>query len=218
MNDATPEPSPRAACSHTLEQAGQGERGNLQRIGPMAPVSDRGLARWSAIWTPRTLAPGPRVRGAVRGQQSWPGVERAASNDTGRPAQAHPRQGRYRYVTLTKNGKQRRFQVHQLILAAFVGPCPEGMESNRTGTPATTDGLPVTRSRPRRPGGTLIYGTHRENIWDKKRHGTEWQSNITHCPQDHEYRPRTRSSSTAAGSADMSGTGDARRITQEGGR
>jgi len=37
--------------------------------------------------------------------------------------------GRYRYVTLTKNRKPKNFLVHRLVLEAFVGPCPPGMEA-----------------------------------------------------------------------------------------
>lgn len=37
------------------------------------------------------------------------------------------KQGRLQ-VTLCKRGFTKRFQVHRLVLLAFVGPCPEGME------------------------------------------------------------------------------------------
>jgi hypothetical protein len=41
----------------------------------------------------------------------------------GRPSES----GRLR-VGLYINGRQRWLQVHRLVLEAFVGPCPEGME------------------------------------------------------------------------------------------
>ena len=34
-----------------------------------------------------------------------------------------------RVVTLRHNGKSKTFLVHRLVLIAFVGPCPEGMEA-----------------------------------------------------------------------------------------
>lgn len=35
----------------------------------------------------------------------------------------------YHYVTLYGNGSSRGFAVHRLVLIAFVGPCPEGVEA-----------------------------------------------------------------------------------------
>jgi hypothetical protein len=84
----------------------------------------------------------------------------------------------YHWVTLTKDGKQCRFQVHRLVLLAFDKPCPEGLEVRHL------DGDPGNNFL-----DNLKYGTHSENMRDKQIHGTEWQSNITHCPKDHEYTP-----------------------------
>lgn len=83
--------------------------------------------------------------------------------------------GRY-YVTLTLNGKQQRHQVHRLVLLAFVGPAPDGQECRHL------DGNPANNNR-----SNLAWGTHRENIQDKKLHGTDHNANKTHCPQGHEY-------------------------------
>lgn len=35
----------------------------------------------------------------------------------------------YLVVDLCKGGKARRFLVHRLVLEAFIGPCPDGMEA-----------------------------------------------------------------------------------------
>jgi len=32
----------------------------------------------------------------------------------------------YRWVTLTKMGKQSKFSIHRLVMATFVGPLPDG--------------------------------------------------------------------------------------------
>ena len=96
----------------------------------------------------------------------------------------------YKWVTLTKNGVQERFQVHRLVLLTFVGPCPEGQETRHLdGNPGNNRWAPGNEQETIAAGGNLIYGDHGANIRDKKRHGTEWQSNVTHCPQEHEYTP-----------------------------
>jgi hypothetical protein len=82
----------------------------------------------------------------------------------------------YHWVTLTKDGKQRRFQVHRLILLAFEGPCPEGQEVRHL------DGNPENNNL-----DNLSYGTHSENLRDRRKHGTDPQVNKTHCPSGHEY-------------------------------
>lgn len=97
----------------------------------------------------------------------------------------------YHYITLTKDGRQRRFQVHRLVMAAFVGACPEGLEVRHLdGNPANNRWEPGdTEEEIRANGGNLIYGTHSANMRDKKEHGTEWQSNVTRCPKGHKYTP-----------------------------
>lgn len=96
----------------------------------------------------------------------------------------------YHWVTLTKNGEQRRFQLHRLMLMAFVGPCPEGQEARHLdGDPANNRWAPGDEDETVAAGGNLIWGTHSENIRDKHRHGTTWQLNVTECPKGHEYTP-----------------------------
>lgn len=66
--------------------------------------------------------------------------------------------------------------VHQLVLAAFVGPRPEGMIARHlNGDP--TDNRPEN----------LAWGTHSENNYDAVRHGTHSEARVTHCPRGHEY-------------------------------
>lgn len=64
-------------------------------------------------------------------------------------------------VGLCKNGKRSSHHVHQLVLAAFVGPRPKNMEVRHlNGNPS--DNRLVN----------LAYGTRKENAEDAKRHGT----------------------------------------------
>jgi hypothetical protein len=71
------------------------------------------------------------------------------------------KQGRLQ-VTLCMEGVTRRFQVHTLVLLAFVGPRPDGME-------CLHDDNDYTNNRP----SNLRWGTHLENMRDKARHGTQ---------------------------------------------
>jgi hypothetical protein len=97
----------------------------------------------------------------------------------------------YHFITLTRDGVQQRFPVHGLVMRAFTGPYPEGLEVRHLdGDPGNNRWAPgSTEDEIRAAGGNLIYGTHSENMRDKKEHGTEWQSNVTHCPKNHEYTP-----------------------------
>jgi hypothetical protein len=61
--------------------------------------------------------------------------------------------GRYSSVTLCYQGKQKTFNVHQLVAAAFIGECPEGMEVNHKKQPKTNNRI-----------SNLEYITHIQNI------------------------------------------------------
>lgn len=69
--------------------------------------------------------------------------------------------GRYLRVTLCRGGKSRSLLVHRLVLEAFVGPCPDGMEG------AHGNGIPTDNRLT-----NLAWKTPLENHADKKRHGT----------------------------------------------
>lgn len=68
---------------------------------------------------------------------------------------------KYPFVALWKDGKQKVVFVHQLILEAFVGPCPTGMECRHL------DG-----NNRRSVLRNLEYGTPQQNSDDKYEHGT----------------------------------------------
>jgi hypothetical protein len=82
----------------------------------------------------------------------------------------------YPHVTLTRGGRQKRFGVHQLVALAFIGPRPPGQEvrhlDGNSANPAVSN---------------LAYGTHVENLLDKRRHGTDHNAKKTHCPAGHPY-------------------------------
>lgn len=70
----------------------------------------------------------------------------------------------------------RWFMVHRMILLTYVGPCPQGMEARHL------NGDPLKPSL-----NQLAWGTHSENVRDKRRHGTDHNVNRTHCSRGHKY-------------------------------
>lgn len=67
----------------------------------------------------------------------------------------------YSYVTLTNDEGIAHRGVHQLVLDAFVGPCPEGMEACHEDGIKTNNGV-----------RNLRWGTHKSNVDDMRRHGS----------------------------------------------
>lgn len=82
----------------------------------------------------------------------------------------------YPFVWLKHGDRRRKGYVHRLILAAFVGPCPEGMQVRHL------DGDPANCTL-----GNLAYGTKSENERDKLIHGTHQWAKRTHCLKGHPY-------------------------------
>lgn len=84
-----------------------------------------------------------------------------------------PRDGR-RHVQLCRANSMTPRLVYRLVLEAFVGPCPEGMEGCHNDGDASNDRL-----------SNLRWDTKSENQRDLVRHGTHRQARKTHCPQGH---------------------------------
>ncbi|MCJ7859249.1 NUMOD4 motif-containing HNH endonuclease [Corynebacterium kalidii] len=81
----------------------------------------------------------------------------------------------YKLAGLSVGGRGKSIRVHRLVMAAFVGPCPEGMEvCHNNGDPA--DNRLVN----------LRYDTRVGNRRDQQRHGTDHEVNKTHCPFGHD--------------------------------
>lgn len=80
----------------------------------------------------------------------------------------------YPRINLYRNKTVRRYGVHRLVLAAFVGPCPDGMEVlHGDGNPGNSHLV------------NLSYGTSSENTLDTVAHGTHNNARKTECPQGH---------------------------------
>ncbi len=79
----------------------------------------------------------------------------------GRSLKSRPGKGGYHQVALYRDGQKHWFMVHRLVLEAFVGPCPEGMEGcHNNGNPADNR------------LSNLRWDTRPNNHADKRQHGT----------------------------------------------
>lgn len=83
---------------------------------------------------------------------------------------------RYRAVTLYRDGVAKQVTVHTLVLKTFVGPRPARLQGCHADDDPDNNELE-----------NLYWGTPTQNAQDKIRNGRCWKSNITHCPQGHEY-------------------------------
>lgn len=73
------------------------------------------------------------------------------------------------FVWLLSDQKRIIRAIHTIVLEAFVGPCPEGMEGcHDNGDPFDND------------LGNLRWGTHRSNVDDAMRHGTVCRGEDAH--------------------------------------
>ena len=80
----------------------------------------------------------------------------------------------YHRVSVYGSSTRSDERVHRLILAAFVGPCPEGMEGCHDDGTRTNNHL-----------SNLRWDTRGANALDKARHGTDHERAKTACPQGH---------------------------------
>lgn len=90
----------------------------------------------------------------------------------------NPKNGRL-IVALYSNGLRSDPQIHRLVLEAFVGPAPDGMECCHWNDDHTDNRL-----------SNLRWDTRSANGLDRVRNGIHTMANRTHCPQGHEYTPK----------------------------
>lgn len=96
----------------------------------------------------------------------WPGYRigddgNVFSMKLKRPLALKPEKNGYIRVDLYNQGIKEKFLVHRLVLEAFVGPCPPGMETRH-----------LNGKRSQNNKGNLEWGTKSENGFDRLRHGT----------------------------------------------
>lgn len=84
----------------------------------------------------------------------------------------------YRRVSLWVNGAVRSRRVHQLVCAAFHGPRPVGLQARH-----------LNGEQLDNRADNLRWGTPRENMRDRIKHGRHPQRNQERCKANHEFTP-----------------------------
>jgi len=79
-------------------------------------------------------------------------------------------------VTLRRDGLTKSLYVHRLVLEAFVGPCPAGMEA------CHWNDIPDDNSLP-----NLRWATKSENRFDCVRNGGDHNARKSHCWRGHPF-------------------------------
>lgn len=102
------------------------------------------------------------------------GQVRSARGRLRKPVENRP--NGYLTVQLRRDLRTHKRYIHRLVLEAFVGPCPPGMEC------CHRDGDIGNNSVP-----NLYWGTRKQNIEDMLRHGTHYWARRSHCKNGHRY-------------------------------
>jgi hypothetical protein len=82
------------------------------------------------------------------------------------------------HVTLKHGGRSENRQVHRLVLEAFAGPCPEGMEA------CHGDGDPTNNAL-----SNLRWDSRSANVRDAVLHGAHSNTRKTVCANGHPFSP-----------------------------
>jgi len=85
---------------------------------------------------------------------------------------------RYYRVTLQREGRREQLAVHRLVLAAFIGPCPPGMEGCHADDDPSNNHL-----------SNLRWDTTSANVLDQVRNGNHGNARKTHCKRGHGFTP-----------------------------
>ena len=98
----------------------------------------------------------------VSKQTRWGGV--SYNKTLGKIINPGVKQNGYLFVGLSRNNKKKYRMVHTLVVEAFIGARPKGMDVSHEDNDKTNNHL-----------SNLCYKTHLENIKDRARHGVERQ-------------------------------------------
>ena len=100
------------------------------------------------------------------------------ANLDGHVLRVAPQHSGHLRVALWRNNRAHLAQVHRLVLLAFVGPCPEGMETCHGNGDPTDNRV-----------ANLRWDTRSANLMDSVRHLTHAWARKTQCPSGHPYSP-----------------------------
>ena len=110
-----------------------------------------------------------RVLASATGPRQWRGRIHRLDTD------------KHGYPCIRLGGSRgKRSAVHHLVMAAFVGPRPEGQEVRHLNDIRDDNRL-----------ANLAYGTRSENMYDCIRNGSHNRASRTHCCRGHEYQDGT---------------------------
>lgn len=80
----------------------------------------------------------------------------------------------YQRINLCRDSKKKQVAIHRLVIEAFVGPAPVGMECCHNNGDPTDNRVE-----------NLRWDSASNNALDQVRHGTHHEKNKTHCPRGH---------------------------------
>lgn len=131
-----------------------------------APERWKPVPEWEGLYE---VSDQGRVRSLDRMVGSHHGGRRLVRGRILKPQPA----GKYGHLKVApcKDGKEHPVQIHQLVMRAFVGACPEGQEVRHL------DSAPWNNTL-----ANLAYGTRVENAQDRVQNGTDNNARKTHCP------------------------------------
>lgn len=121
---------------------------------------------WEGLYEVSTLG---QVRGVDR-------IDASGRRWIGKMRRPKPHGRGYKQVVLWRGGRPSGFGIHRLVLEAFVGPAPEGMQG------CHNDGNPGNNSL-----ANLRWDTPSANQLDSVAHGTHSHARKTHCKHGHAY-------------------------------
>lgn len=129
-------------------------------------------------WRPIPNCPGYEAsdRGRIRSVTRRVSTQQGEKTYRGKLLRITPTGNYLRVAVKANSGRYHTKRVHSLVLAAFVGPRPIGMEARHLNGDPSDNRL-----------SNLEWSTHRTNVRDKRQHGTDHNATKTHCPQGHPY-------------------------------
>lgn len=86
--------------------------------------------------------------------------------------------GRFQLKMVHPDKPDKNLLLHRMVLEAFVGPCPEGMECLHKNDNPEDNRLV-----------NLRWGTRSENQLDRVKNGGHHNASKTHCKRGHEFTP-----------------------------
>lgn len=103
-------------------------------------------------------------------------IDAAGKRRKGIPRRLSQQTSGHMTIWLCRDRVSQNFLVHHLVLAAFVGPRPDGMEGCHQNDDGSDNRLE-----------NLRWDTRAANVRDSVRNGSHHMARKTHCPQGHEY-------------------------------